>query len=402
MPKKRDKEALIKRQKENREEKGFLRFDYGTKLGNILDKLRDADVSQLLQTLSIRNDNTLEILDELDKISKEQLDKALKIQDKIINQIVDYKGDLDVEKISAETEEEERLEYAIAEMQGKDHVAFQKLFELVILFLRDKHIGDIKKLISNIEKDQYDLKALARIGEFTGLIAHLVRNPLANILLTAEVLKSKFDENDLRLSYIETIINEVERLDSKIERLVDYKDIKDNKSDISMDEIDINDIISVVIADLQRRFNDRHIKVTTFLSPNLPKIPMVAAKMEEVFLNILHNMIDVLSTGGKINISSQLINNNEEEKDVNQSIVIMLEDTGGGILPEHLDHLFDPGFTTKNEGMGLGLYIAKRFVHEHGGEIKAKNNQKGGATFTITLPVKHSQVNDQECEVDFY
>lgn len=399
MPEKSDKDSLTKKQKEDKEKKEFLRFDYETKLGSILDKLRDADVSQLLQTLSIRNDNTSEILADLDKISKEQLNKAIKIQDKIINQIVDYKGDLDIEKISQEIEDGE-LEDAIAKIQKKDHLDFQKLLELVILFLRDKHIGDIKRLISNIEKDQYDLKALARIGEFTGLIAHVVRNPLANILLTAEVLKSKFDENDPRLSYIETIINEVGRLDSKIERLVDYKDIRESNKDIAVDEIDIHDIISLVIADLQRRFNDRHIKVTTLFSPDIPKIPMAAAKMEEVFLNILHNMIDVLPAGGEINISSCLIN--EEGKGANQSIIIMLEDTGGGILPEHLDRIFDPCFTTKNEGMGLGLYIAKRFVHEHGGEIKAENNQRGGATFTITLPVKHSKVNDQGCGFCIY
>jgi C4-dicarboxylate-specific signal transduction histidine kinase len=73
-------------------------------------------------------------------------------------------------------------------------------------------------------------------------------------------------------------------------------------------------------------------------------------------------------------------------------IVIIMGDSGAGIRPDHLDRIFDPCFTTKKGGMGLGLYMSKKFVNDHGGNIKVENRPEGGARFTITLPVK-SMVN---------
>lgn len=365
--------------------KEVLKFDYEAKLERILEKLGDADASQLLQTLCLRNVNAGEILDELDKINEKQLNKTIRIQDKIINQIIDYKSDLDLEKISEETEEEEKeLTGAVNELQDKDTLDFQKLLNLVVIFLRDKHIGNIKKLISNVEKDQYDLKALARIGEFTGLIAHVIRNPLANILITADVLYSKFEAGDERRSYVETIISEIEKLESKIEDMVNYKDIKESK-DVRPDEADLHEIINIVLADLQRKFNDQNIKVTTTFSSEIPKVLVLSTKIEESFLNILQNMIDALSENGEIKIETRLTNEIPEEK---REIIIVMEDNGEGILPGNIDHIFDPCFTTKKSGMGLGLYMTKKFIGDHGGSLKVENKPAGGAMFTIILPVK--------------
>lgn len=364
--------------------KDFLQFAYESKLRDILQKFENVDASQLLQSLCLRNDNAGDILCELDKINETQLNKALLIQDKIINQIVDYKSDIDVEDISQEMDEDRELKEVMTGLHDKDSMDFQKLLNLVIFFLRDKHIGNIKKLITNVEKDQYDLKALARIGEFTGLIAHVVRNPLANILITAEVLKSKFDPDDPRLIHVETIIGEIEKLAAKIEDLVNYKDIKDTK-DVHAEDVDVHDIISMVLADLQKKFNDRHIKVVHSFSPDIPKIPLLAAKIEEAFLNILQNMIDALPNGGEVNVVTL-----KKMGQINGKgcIVIVMEDSGGGIKPDHLDRIFDPCFTTKKGGMGLGLYMSKKFVNDHGGSIKVENKPEGGARFTITLPVR--------------
>lgn len=373
--------------------KNILKFDDDAKLCKILEKLENVDASELLQTLCLRNDNAGEILDELDKINEKQLNKAMLIQDKIINQIIDYKSNVNFDKISQESEEdseeENELEDAISELQDQDHdkasMDFQKLLNLVVIFLRDKHIGNIKKLITNVEKDQYDLKALARIGEFTGLIAHVVRNPLANILITADILKSKLDADDPKLSYVETIISEIEKLETKIEDMVNYKDIKDIK-DIRAEDIDIREIISIVIADLQRKFDKGNINVTTSFTDDIPRIPMLATKIEEAILNILQNMIDALPGGGDISIAAYV--RYGEEKNAGGSIVIVMEDTGDGIPPEHLNHIMDPCFTTKKDGMGLGLYMTRKFVGDHGGNLTVENKPTKGARFTITLPIK--------------
>ncbi|MGR3219784.1 MAG: ATP-binding protein [Candidatus Anammoxibacter sp.] len=376
----------------SKEVEDILKSDYESKFSNILQKFENVDASQLLQSLYLRNDNAGEILSELDKINDIQLNKAIQIQEKIINQIVDNKPDIDVDKIHPQTAEDEEFKEVMHDLEDKDSLDFQKLLNLVVFFLRDKHIGNIKKLISNVEKDQYDLKALARIGEFTGLIAHVVRNPLANIMITAEVLRSKFDEGDPNILHVETIIGEIEKLEAKIEEMVNYKDVKDT-NEVHTDEVDIHEIISIVIADLQRKFDDRNIKVVTSFSDDIPKIPLLAMKIEEAILNVLQDMIDALPNGGEVSVATSL-------RDIvdKKSVVIVMEDNGAGILPEHIDRIFDPCFTTRKDGMGLGLYMSKKFVNDHGGSIEVVNKPEKGAMFTIVLPVKPDIKNNLEVE----
>ncbi|MGR3318754.1 MAG: sensor histidine kinase [Candidatus Anammoxibacter sp.] len=361
----------------------ILKSDYEAKFSDILQKFENVDESQLLQALYLRNDNAGEILSELDKINDIQLNKALRIQEKIIEQIVDNKPDVETESGLGESVEDGEFKEVMEGLQDKDSLDFQKLLNFVVFFLRDKHIGNIKKLISNVEKDQYDLKALARIGEFTGLIAHVVRNPLANIMITAEVLRSKLDEDDPNRSHVETIIGEIEKLEAKIEDMVNYKDVKDT-DEAHAEEVDIHEIISMVIADLQRKFDDSHIKVVTSFSYDIPKIPLFAIKIEEAILNVLQDMIDALPDGGEVNVTTSLSNAVDKN-----SVIIVMEDTGAGILPEHIDHIFDPCFTTRKNGMGLGLYMSKKFVNDHGGSIEVENKPEKGARFTITLPVSN-------------
>ncbi|MGR3179066.1 MAG: two-component system sensor histidine kinase NtrB [Candidatus Anammoxibacter sp.] len=377
-----DEDVVAKIVTKNKEIEELLKSDYETKFSNILQKFENVDASQLLQSLYLRNDSAGEIFSELDKINDLQLNKALQIQEKIINQIVDNKPDIDIEMMSQESDEDDELKEAMTELEDKDSLDFQKLINLVVFFLRDKHIGNIKKLISNVEKDQYDLKALARIGEFTGLIAHVVRNPLANIMITAEVLKSKFEKDDPNLLHVETIIGEIEKLEAKIEEMVNYKDVKDT-NEVHTDEVDIHEIISIVIADLQRKFDDRHINVVTSFSDDIPKIPLLAMKIEEAILNVLQDMIDALPDGGEVNVTTSLSNIVDKK-----SVVIVMEDTGDGILPENIDQIFDPCFTTRKDGMGLGLYMSRKFINDHGGSIEVENKPEKGARFTIILPVK--------------
>ncbi len=366
------------------DKKNLLNLDYEVKLKKILQKFMDVDASQLLQSICLRNDNAGEVLSELDKINEPQLNRALLIQDKIINQIIEYQSGVDVNEIKDEFENNE-LDDVINDLQNKDSLDFQKLLNLVIFFLRDKHIGDIKKLISNVGKEQYDLQVLARIGEFTGLIAHVVRNPLANILITAELLGSKFEPDDPRLDHVNTIIGEIEKLATKIEDLVNYKDVKDDNNDVRLEELDIHDIINIIIADLQLKFNDRGIKVRTSYSKSIPKVHMLASNIEEAFLNILQNMVDAMPGGGVISI---VTHKERELYNGHGGVVVKIEDTGDGIPLEHIAHIFDQRYTTKEKGMGLGLYMAKKFIDNHNGSIKVENRAKNGARFTVILPIK--------------
>ena len=376
----RDSNSVVLKDEKKR---NLLNLDYEVKLKKILQKFMDVDASQLLQSICLRNDNAGEVLSELDKINEPQLNRALLIQDKIINQIIEYQSGVDVNEIKDEIENNE-LDDVINDLQSKDSLDFQKLLNLVIFFLRDKHIGDIKKLISNVGMEQYDLQVLARIGEFTGLIAHVVRNPLANILITAELLGAKLEPDDPCHAHVNTIINEIEKLSTKIEDLVNYKDVRDDNNEMRMEELDIHGILNINIADLRSKFDDFGIKITRSFSKSVPKIHMLALNIEEAFLNILQNMVDVMPGGGVISIVTRKV---KGLYNGNGGVVIKIEDTGGGIPSEHIAHIFDQRYTTKEKGMGLGLYMAKKFINNHNGSIKVENRAETGARFTVVLPI---------------
>ena len=113
----------------------------------------------------------------------------------------------------------------------------------------------------------------------------------------------------------------------------------------------------------------------------MPEIAGDPQQLQQVFLNLLLNAAEAIGEGGKITVKTGI---DEQAK----TIAVSIMDTGSGIAAELQEKIFQPFFTTKGKGTGLGLAVSKRIVEEHGGNIKVANNIDGGVTFTITLPVK--------------
>ncbi|MEM3051564.1 MAG: HAMP domain-containing sensor histidine kinase, partial [Candidatus Bathyarchaeia archaeon] len=109
------------------------------------------------------------------------------------------------------------------------------------------------------------------------------------------------------------------------------------------------------------------------------KINVDVDKMKRVFINLIKNAIDAMPKGGQLAINSENVNGN---------VKFVFADTGMGISEKHLKRIFEPLFTTKARGMGLGLSICKRIVEAHGGTISVESVQNKGTTFTITLPIE--------------
>ena len=114
------------------------------------------------------------------------------------------------------------------------------------------------------------------------------------------------------------------------------------------------------------------------LSPNIARCAFDVVKINEVFLNILQNGIEAIGSDGTIRI---------ETSQENSLVIIEIFDTGSGISQEHINRIFTPFFTTKEEGSGLGLAFAHRIIQDHGGSISVKSAEGEGTTFRISLPV---------------
>jgi signal transduction histidine kinase len=113
---------------------------------------------------------------------------------------------------------------------------------------------------------------------------------------------------------------------------------------------------------------------------NIPEIYADPGQLQQVFLNLLLNGVDAIAEKGTITIKTA--------RTSDECLQIQISDTGKGIAPENLDNVFNPFFTTKSKGNGLGLAICKRLIEQHKGNIEVSNNPESGATFVITLPVK--------------
>ena len=221
----------------------------------------------------------------------------------------------------------------------------------------------------------------AILSEMASNLAHEIRNPLNLINLTADHLGHEYkpEDNEKLKTYNELIASlkaEVQHLNKMVaEFLAIGRPSKLKKTKFSIRQL--FDQVQILV-------KQQLIAKSIALSIDGPLDEMLVADLEQmrlVALNLLLNAIEALSRKGRIIITI-------EKKDPVQTLIIRFRDTGPGIPPENLERIFDPYFTNRPGGTGLGLALARRIVEEHGGNIKASNHPDGGAQFEITLPVE--------------
>jgi signal transduction histidine kinase len=218
------------------------------------------------------------------------------------------------------------------------------------------------------EKDgRQKLDKLIHIGELTSRITHDMRNPLTVIINYATMVrknsKNKLDKKSLdQLALIE---EEARKMYHQIEDVLNYVKLPPLK----LQTHSLHDILKKVI-DRTETSDD----VIIHLPKNNPQIVCDIDKIEIVFVNLISNAIEAMNKSGTITINAS------ETKD---HVIIEVEDSGPGITEDNLEKIFEPLFTTKITGTGLGLASCKNIIERHRGAISAKNNP---TTFTITLP----------------
>ncbi|MEK6692949.1 MAG: ATP-binding protein [Nitrospirota bacterium] len=256
-------------------------------------------------------------------------------------------------------------------------------------------VGD-KKYILAIDRDITERKlaeeTLQRaeqmkiVGELAAGLAHEIKNPLAGIKASMEVLSEEANFSEEDRNVLLKVINEIRRIESLLKELLNFARPPKPRFSIT----DINTILDKAMTlSLQ---NDhlssnelKRIKIVKDLDSLIPQTMADPMQMQQVFLNILLNASEAMPEGGTLTVKTaydELLN----------SIKIKISDTGRGIDEEMIDKIFKPFFTTKPKGTGLGLSISKRLIEQHRGSISVENNSGGGATFMIDLPVRYVEV----------
>jgi PAS domain S-box-containing protein len=231
---------------------------------------------------------------------------------------------------------------------------------------------------------------MSTIGVLATGIAHEINNPLTSVAGCAEALLRRFrDDADLvrdpRLDvfphYLEVIVRESYRCKGTIDNLLSFS----RKSDGSAVPVDINDILLEILELLRHQHVYRQIRVTTSLKQDLPHVLGDPSGLRQVFMNLLVNAHQAIAGSGLVEVTTDSADE--------ATVSVRVRDTGCGIAPHAIDRIWDPFFTTKEtgKGVGLGLALTYNIVKRHGGDIRVESRVGEGSQFTVLLPVWQRQ-----------
>ena len=216
-------------------------------------------------------------------------------------------------------------------------------------------------------------KLLDSHQETISTISHEIRNPLTLVYSTLQLIESQHPEV-LSFRHWDSMREDIEYMKQLLEEL----SVFNNSSRISGRELDFRKFMEQLAISFAISLEEKDIEFTSYIDPSLPIIHADYVKLREVFLNLLKNAADAVSSKGTIRLDARL------EK---SSIVITIEDNGCGIEDSCLEDIFTPFVTHKEGGTGLGLAIVKRSVEAHNGQVKVRSSIGRGTVFTVTLPV---------------
>lgn len=242
---------------------------------------------------------------------------------------------------------------------------------------------DIRDLI-NFRKQMERMDRLATLGELSAGIAHEIRNPLAGIKTSAEVLEESFRPDDFRAQLISRIIKEIDRSNKLLQRFFNFAKPSRPKPGFHF----LHNIIDGVYLLMRARFSKYRIKFTTDYENDLPEIYIDESQFEQVIINLILNAFDAMPDGGEIKIKTRFLQDEKvfDEQISSGCILVTVQDTGKGIPPEKIEKIFNPFYTTKSDGVGLGLSICSRLLEENHSRIEVESEPEKGALFKVFLP----------------
>jgi len=239
---------------------------------------------------------------------------------------------------------------------------------------------------TNLETMNKDMRALheqlvqsekmAALGAMIAEITHEIRNPLVSIGgFTRRLAKKLQDPEDKK--YIDIVLSEVSRLEGIIHDNLGY--LKEVTPQFI--EADLNDVIGDILLLYGDELTQRRIRIEQDLSRSLPRLMLDARQIKQAVINIIKNAMEAMENGGTLFVKTHLLPETQET-------AIEIGDTGPGIPAKVMHNIFNPYYSTKPRGTGLGLPITNRIIKAHKGKIEIRNREAGGVIFTIKLPCR--------------
>jgi len=238
----------------------------------------------------------------------------------------------------------------------------------VILF---KDLTEVRTLKKEVARSQ----RLASVGRLAAGVAHEVRNPLSSIKGFATYFKERYHNVPEDIHIAEIMIKEVDRLNRVVGQLLEFA----RPITLTKKAFSINTLITDSLKMVERQADEAGVDLKVQLLPDSKDVILDPDKIRQVLLNLYLNAIESMRSGGGLSVTISVPSKKN-------GIEINVADTGTGIRPEDLAHVFDPYFTTKTSGTGLGLAIVHNILEAHAGQIKIKSHLDAGTTITLFLP----------------
>ena len=228
-------------------------------------------------------------------------------------------------------------------------------------------------------KEQHRLAAL---GTMSAGLAHEIRNPLAGIKGAAQYLQGDVTREELG-DFVSLIVQETDRLNEVVSQFLAYA----RPFEVHTEPADLNELVERALSLVLAEGHPSSVHIETDLSAALPAALLDRDRLLQVLLNLLHNALHAIDGSGTLTLTTGRSHLRQRAGRGRPAVEIRISDDGPGILPEDLEKLFIPFFTTKPRGTGLGLAISLRLIEAHGGEIDVQSKPGQGSTFTIRIPL---------------
>jgi len=299
---------------------------------------------------------------------------------------------------SGEYGQPDRLNTTEITFYNKDGEEVPVRFSAAIIRDKGQEVGSVgifsdlrehRRMQKKLEETQNQLlqaEKIASLGQLAAGVAHEINNPLAGILIYAELLQRDMEAKAAGRQHIEEIINQTIRCKQIVTRLLEFSRQSLGQKTL----LSINEIISRCVKLMDQQLLFQNIQIKLSLDPQLPQIFGDPGELQQVFTNLLLNAADAMNRLGRITITSCAAPKRD-------GVIITFADTGSGIPAELRDKIFEPFFTTKplGKGTGLGLSIVYGVIQRHGGTIEVESPHGGGTEFIIRLPLDGQENQEQ-------
>lgn len=217
---------------------------------------------------------------------------------------------------------------------------------------------------------------LAAVGQVSAHVAHEIRNPLTSVLLHSELLEDEIregsDSQEAR-ELISVIRREIDRLSQVTDEYLSYARLPHPKKQLVDPVREVKAVVSMMLPELTAR----NVEITVRCPEALPKVMIDRGQFKQLLINLIKNAEDAMPSGGSVEVSLMGIKDN---------FLLLVKDTGYGIPQEHLRRIFDPYFTTKENGTGLGLALVQYIANAHDGWVDVESQKGTGSTFIFSIP----------------